>query len=348
MNTTNILISLKTAVFLLVALFLGVSSSQALDLAAVEAEWTPPGGDAPITMWGFIPDPVTCPGAPVAWDVGPLEIVTAGGNLTINLRNCLPGDPVSIIIPGQGLPSGGTAPVWTDNSVGVRVNIAQRVRSFVHEAAPNGGTATYTWNNLKSGTFMYQSGSHPAKQVHMGLYGALTVGTYADTSSEVLLVFSEIDPALHATQSAAKPLDYKPKYYLINGDTFSSADPVPVAQSGIQAKAKKKVLLRMINAGLMSHVPVMQGPHMQIIAEDGNPYPYVKEQYSLHLAAGKTIDAYWEPTKTGSYAMYDRRLSLTSNGTLGGGMLVYLDVDIKAPFPWPMFIPAMTRGGVVQ
>lgn len=342
MKRIHILHGLKMQVVLLGALFLGTATAQALDLAAVEAQWTPPEGGAPIAMWGFVADPGSCPAGPVAWDIGPLQTGNPGGSLTINLRNCL-SEPVSIVMLGQGMPSGGTAPVWTDASAGPRTGLAQRARSFVHEAAPGGGTASYTWNNLKSGTFLYQSGSHPAKQVHMGLYGALTVGTYPQASAETLLLFSEIDPALHATQSTALPLNYQPKYYLVNGDTFTGGQTVPVALAG--GKAKKKVLLRMLNAGLMSHVPVLNGPHMELVAEDGNAYPYARKQYSVMLAAGKTIDAIWQPKKTGTYALYDRRLSLTNNGALGGGMLVYLNVTIR-PFPWPAFIPAITHGGV--
>ena len=95
------------------------------------------------------------------------------------------------MIPGQ------TA-ILTPQTI-IDAQLRERVTAFTHEA-PAGGTATYTWNNLKSGTFLYQSGSHPAKQVHMGLYGALQVGTYAGTDRDILLLYSEIDPALHAIQ----------------------------------------------------------------------------------------------------------------------------------------------------
>lgn len=339
MNRKRIMLSLRTPIFLIVAVFLAATSAGAVDIAAVQAEWTPPDSPTPITMWGFIPDPGDCGSvpSPVVWDVGPLQTGNPGGSLTINLRNCLPGDSVSIVIPGQ--PATMTPQVFVDGQG------RTRVRAFTHEAAPGGGTASYTWNNLKPGTFLYQSGSNPAKQVHMGLYGALTVGTYRGAHTETLLVYSEIDPALHGpVVTTATPLTYKPKYYLVNGDAYSAAQPVPVVLSG--AKAKKNVLIRMVNAGLNTHVPVMQGPHMNILAEDGNPYPYPRVQYSVLLPAGKTLDAMWQPEKTGSYAIYDRSLSLSTNGAPGGGMLVYLNVTVRA-FPWPAFVPAMTRGNAI-
>ncbi len=321
--------SLMIPVLLMVAFFSVASPSSALNLAAVEARWIPPDSATPIRMWGFIPDPGSCPAAPAVWNVGPLQAGTPGANLTINLRNCL-SEPVSLVIPGQ---NAALTPQIIKDGQG-----RDRVRAFTNEASP-GGTASYTWNNIKAGTFLYQSGSNVAKQVHMGLYGALVVGQYNEAPNDILLLFSEIDPALHATPSTATPLTYKPKYFLINGKTYSAGQPIPVADG--DARTKNKLLIRFANAGLMHHTPVLQGPHMKIIAEDGNRYPYPREQYSVLLAAGKTIDAIWQPTESGKYALYDRSLSLSSNGAPGGGMLVYLDV----PNPWIMFVPAITGAG---
>jgi FtsP/CotA-like multicopper oxidase with cupredoxin domain len=322
--------SLMMPVLLVVAVVFAASPSSALNLAAVEARWTPPDSTTQIRMWGFIPDPGSCPAAPVAWNVGPLQTGATGANLTINLRNCLT-EPVSLVIPGQNA-------TLTPQSLPADSQGRVRVRAFTHEAAP-GGTASYTWTNIKAGTFLYQSGSNPAKQVHMGLYGALVVGQYAEVPNDLLLLFSEIDPALHATASTAAPLTYKPKYFLINGKTYSAGQPIPVADG--DARTNNKLLIRFANAGLMHHTPVLQGPHMKIIAEDGNRYPYAREQYSVLLAAGKTIDAIWNPTESGNYALYDRGMSLSSNGAPGGGMLVYLNV----PNPWIMFVPAIIGAG---
>lgn len=330
MNRTSLLKSLGIPVLLLVAFFSVAPSSFALNLAAVEARWTPPDSATPIRMWGFIADPGSCPAAPVSWNVGPLQVGAAGANLTINLRNCL-SEPVSIVIPGQNA-------ILTPQALPADALGRVRVTAFTHEASP-GGTASYTWNNIKAGTFLYQSGSNPAKQVHMGLYGALKVGQYYEAPNDVLLLFSEIDPALHATAVPATPLSYNPKYFLINGKTYSTGKPVPIVEG--EVRVTNNLLIRFVNAGLMAHTPVLQGPHMKIIAEDGNRYPYAREQYSVLLAAGKTLDAIWHPLESGKYALYDRSLSLSSNGAPGGGMLVYLDV----PFPWIMFVPAITGAG---
>jgi len=72
--------------------------------------------------------------------------------------------------------------------------------------------------------------------------------------------------------------------------------------------------------------PVVLGGHMSVVAEDGNPYPNAKSQYSLDLAAGKTLDAIGTTTADGYFPVFDRRLGLTNADTSTGGMLTYLEV----------------------
>jgi len=264
-----------------------------------------------VTMWGFglFADPeVTIPG-PI------LQVPPGDTSLTIELTNNLP-DPVSIVILGQA-------------ATGAPVVIGGRVQSFTHETAA-GGTASYTWSNLKAGTYIYQSGTHPAKQVQMGLYGAVTVHAAVGEAypgipydNEVLLFYSEIDPVLHdPTPTVAQPLNYKPEYFLINGQPYKDGVTVPLSAGDIN----QTVLIRFLNAGLKTHVPTLLGAHMSVIAEDGNLYPYPKEQYCVLLAAGKTMDALWNPTAPGTYPLYDARHYLTTGGVPYGGMLAYLEV----------------------
>lgn len=279
-------------------------ASYAVDLVAIEGQWSPDGGTTQIPMWGFAADTgQACNSLPV-WTVGPQlgDADLVAGDLTINLRNCLT-DPVSIVIPGQ--PATFT-PVRSGN----------RITAFTTEAAANGGTASYTWTGVNPGTYLYQSGSHPAKQVQMGLYGALAVGTYAGTSGDVTLLYSEIDPLLHSPPAAATPLGYKPRHYLVNGDTAS-----PALTAG---DTNQPTVLRFLNAGLDFHVPSLNGGYMSLVAEDGNLYPFPKQQYSANVAAGKTIDALWQPSSDGSHVIYDRR---------GNGMVASLTVSAGVGAP---------------
>lgn len=162
-----------------------------------------------VPMWGFAQDttgfangcadPIEVPGPA-------LTVPGVDNTLNIHVRNVGLSEPVSIVIPGQN----GTTmtPVGTnDLPMGAG---GDRVRSFTHETAI-GADGIYTWTNVKPGTFAYQSGTHPAVQIQMGLYGAMTknevdaagvlpaqaYGPSTAYGSELTVFYSEIDTVLH-------------------------------------------------------------------------------------------------------------------------------------------------------
>ena len=312
-----------------------------------------------ITMWGFAQCTANFGSCSPATVPGPEIIVPPGDNiLTVNLRNNLTGpyvEPVSLVIPGQFTT---TTPVWINHTTGAVVSIGSRpagdvtsrMRSLTHETAP-GAIGVYTWNNVKPGTYLYRSGTHQAVQIQMGLYGLMKKDAglsqaYSPTAqnpnttyqSQWTLLFSEIDPALHAPIAAGtygpnppiprpagwltSTIDFAPKYFLINGTPFSiGLAPVLAGRSG------EPLLLRFLNAGLRDYIPLIQGLHLNIIAEDGILLPYGKRQYSLLLPAGKTIDVLVTPT-AGDFPVYDRRLNLTNNLATPGGMLTFLRITL--------------------
>ena len=69
---------------------------------------------------------------------------------------------------------------------------------------------------------------------------------------------------------------------------------------------------------------------MRVVAEDGNPFAYPKEQYSLEMPAGKVFDAILKPVAEGTFPLYDAALHLTNagSGAAEGGMLAYLDIAL--------------------
>ena len=282
-----------------------------------------------VTMWGYGPEDFTanCDSATVP---GPKLVVPPNDTLVVKLRNTLP-EPSSIMIPGLSS-STPPQPVFYTDSQG-----RQRAKSMVHEAAANGGTATYTFN-ATAGTYLYQSGSHSAVQMQMGLYGAVTSESspgvaYPGVSfnNEVVLLYSEIDPALHSaitngtygTTAYKTTIDYNPKYFLVNGQPYTSL--TPDFSAGVTGE---KTLIRFLNAGLKSHVPVIQNAFLDLIAEHGSPYPFTKKQYSLLLAPGQTKDVIFTPTTADRYALYDRRLRLTNNMQTQGGLISFLNVVV--------------------
>jgi FtsP/CotA-like multicopper oxidase with cupredoxin domain len=284
-----------------------------------------------VVMWGFAQDSafgaedgqVTVPGPAIM-------VETGNSNLRIHLDNNLP-VPVSIVVSGH-VERGGMTPVYMSDG---------RMRAFTHETPPgNTSPVDYRWN-LRKGTYIYHSGSHPQMQVQMGLYGAVTrnhtfelayPGTPAYTD-EATLIFSEIDPDLHDAIAAGdygpglavtSTIGYAPKYFLINGKPFST-DPGfdPEIPLGV---IRERKLLRFINAGYKTHEPAILNVRMVQIAEDGNKVPFRKNRQALELEPMKTADFVVTPNVAGRYPIYDRRLFLSNGPDVAGGMLRYLTV----------------------
>ena len=196
----------------------------------------------------------------------------------------------------------------------------QRAQSFAAETAP-AAVGVYTWNSVRSGSFLYQSGSHPAVQVQMGLYGAVKKDfalnqAYADVNSaydlEQILFFSEIDAGLHGAVASGTyglpnstyitTIDYKPRWFLVNGSQYTTAQTV-VAGVGTE-----RVLLRMYNGGIKPHTAELLGLYMTIFAEDGSAYPFPRKQYEGFMAPGQTLDAVVTRPGPGVFHVCDRFL----------------------------------------
>ena len=308
------------------------------------------GGTTPVTMWGFAQDTAFGAGNGVVSVPGPVLKVPPGETvLRIHLDNNLP-DPISININGLLLANNG-GPVFSELGDGAVYtpgrpagNLTARVRSFGHETPPGNTSAVVYEFNLRSGTYLYSSGTNPAKQVQMGLYGALAVDaapgvayTGVPYTREVVLLYSEVDPAINAAIAAGtygpggtitSSVNRKGKYFLINGKAY---DPAALNGGGLDPVAFvdrfDKVLIRALNAGYETHVPQLLNTYVKMVAEDGNPYTYAREQYGFDLPAGKTIDAILAPAQAGRYSINDAALYLTNKGTAPpGGMLAYYKV----------------------
>jgi uncharacterized repeat protein (TIGR01451 family) len=275
-------------------------------------------GSVSVPIWGYVKDNDNnltngCPAAldSTNWSAALPALTVASADatgLTVHLRNDLP-EPTSLVIAGQGIPD--PNPVWNDGSTGARTSLTQRVRSFTHEAAFGGGIADYVWPNIKPGTYLYHSGTHPQVQVQMGLYGAVVKNAadavpavpgpaapaqaYAGVpyNKEVTLLFSEIDPAQHAAIDLGTFGTPSAPATTCPDDNHGGVMPMTSTlcykpkyflingkpfQSGDPALAdlpvRENSLLRLLNAGLRSYVPTLLGADMALIAEDGNRYQY--------------------------------------------------------------------------
>ncbi|MBN1355566.1 multicopper oxidase domain-containing protein [bacterium] len=313
----------------IIAALLATSPSPAMDvnLRAEQFVKTMPDG-VPVTMWGFAVDSAfgTEDGDPQS--PGPVIRIPHGDTtLTVYLDNNLD-EAMSLVIPGL---SAVMTPVRNGDG---------RVRSFTHETpSMNTIAGVYTWSDLRPGSYIYQSGTHPAVHIQMGLYGPMvqdeTAGqaygiTESVYDSEVILFLSEIDMDLHTAiatgnygpgQAMTSTINYHPRYYLINGMSYGpGTTPIPAGLPG------NAILLRFFNASLKSHAPLLHNTDLTIIAQDGRLMPYMRPGNSVYLPASKTADAMIYPASAGYIPVYDRMMSVTNDGEFPGGMLAYLDI----------------------
>jgi FtsP/CotA-like multicopper oxidase with cupredoxin domain len=186
-------------------------------------------------MWGF------SEGAKPFQHPSPVLCVNEGETVMVILHNTLARD-VSLMFPGQENVLADGAPAQPQFDGGGALT------SLTNVAAANGGSMTYSFVASRPGTFVYQSGTDPAVQVRMGLFGALVVRpaagpyfVYDDSAlpqtskfneavgGEILMLQSEIDPALNEALNQAvvsgRPFkfnlnNYHPRYWLLNGRGF--------------------------------------------------------------------------------------------------------------------------------
>jgi FtsP/CotA-like multicopper oxidase with cupredoxin domain len=160
---------------------------------------------------------------------GPVLCVNEGDTVTVILNNTLTED-VSIMFPGQEAVQANGAPAQP------QFNGTGTLTSLTDVAAAGGGSVSYTFVATHPGSFIYESGTNPQKQVRMGLFGALVVRpamgsnfvyNRADSQftpqEDFMVLLSEIDPYQHQAAEANQSYNlnnYHPRYWLINGRGF--------------------------------------------------------------------------------------------------------------------------------
>ena len=335
------------------ALASGPVSAEIYDLCAVAGTKVLPDGTS-VPVWGYAQD--TGAGCPATPEIPGPALTVTDGTLTINLTNNLP-VPTSIVIPGQALPTPNSGPTWSDGTTGSRGgDLAKRVRSYGTETAP-AATGSYSWTVERSGSFIYHAGTHPQKQVYMGLYGAVTQDAIAGEvypgvayDKEVTLFYSDIDPAFNSAVAAGTLTTANgrhPSWFLINGEPYQAGMlPISTDDDGVTPLAAgDNILVRFISAATEKHVPVFQGLHGEIHGEDGFQYNWQagamvmgaspRAQYSVGLPPLKTKDMIITPQAAGAYAVYDGNGYMTNpsdpanpddGGDTVGGMLRFLSL----------------------
>jgi FtsP/CotA-like multicopper oxidase with cupredoxin domain len=250
---------------------------------------------------------------------GPVLCVNEGDHVTVILHNTLP-DDASVVFPGQPAVLADGAPSQPE------VNGSGRVTSLTKTAAAGGGTVTYSFVATNPGTYLYESGTNPEKQVRMGLFGALVVRpamgeTFAynradsefTPGEEFMVLLSEIDPYQHQAVEQGKSFNmnrYHPRYWLINGRGFpdsiadNGASWLPTQPYGALAQIygydatdhPLPGMARYLNVGTEDYPFHPHGNNGLVIGRDGRPLEGPAEEdlsfekFAINIGPGQTWD----------------------------------------------------------
>jgi FtsP/CotA-like multicopper oxidase with cupredoxin domain len=263
------------------------------DLVASSGTIDTPDGNS-VFMWSY------SPAGGHFQSPGPVLCTTQGQTVVVNLHNNLP-EATSIVFPGQ------------DGTVTAGAGSAGLLTT---EVAP-GGDLSYSFTAGLPGTYLYESGSDVAKQIEMGLAGALVVrptlgddyaygaGTQFAPGREYVLLLSDIDPDLHHAVEVGGTYDVntlRNRYFAINGREFpdtiqdNGSALLPNQPYGALVRLQpntatdtRPALIRMINVGAVNHPFHPHGNHTRQIAQDGRLVAST-EHFGETIGSGQTED----------------------------------------------------------
>jgi FtsP/CotA-like multicopper oxidase with cupredoxin domain len=269
-------------------------STRTFDLVASAGTIDTPDGNS-VFMWSY------SPAGGHFQSPGPVLCANQGESVVVHLQNNLP-EATSIVFPGQdgAVAAAGGAP------------------GLMTTEAAAGGGVTYSFSAGQPGTYLYESGTDIAKQIEMGLAGALVVRptlgadyAYADASTrfaparEYLLLLSDIDSDLHHAVETGAPYDLnalRNRYFAINGREFpdtiqdNGSALLPNQPYGALVRLQpnspadnRPALIRMINVGAVNHPFHPHGNHTTEIAQDGRLIAST-EHFGETIGSGQTED----------------------------------------------------------
>jgi FtsP/CotA-like multicopper oxidase with cupredoxin domain len=250
---------------------------------------------------------------------GPVLCVNEGDTVTVILHNSLP-EASSVSFPGQHDVLADGKPAQP------QVNGGGTVTSLTDVAAADGGTVTYSFVASNPGSYLYESGTDPEKQVRMGLFGALIVRpamgadfayNRADSKfnpdEEFMVLLSEIDPYQHQKVEQGLSFNmnnYHPRYWLVNGRGFpdsiadNGASWLPTQPYGALAQVNPydptdhplPGVARYLNVGTEDYPFHPHGNNGLVIGRDGRPLEGPAgqdlsfEKFAINIGPGQTWD----------------------------------------------------------
>lgn len=193
---------------------------------------------------------------------GPEIRVREGDRVRVTLVNHL---PVATTIHWHGV----NVPQEMDGPAGLN-----------QAAVEPGETFVYDFIATPAGTRWYHSHTDVATQVMLGLYGAFIIEPKNETTqydrdhTYILAEWdNELTPDVATGDAPRGPRDQLLRGGELGTDLFLMNGRIHEAIPPIMVKEGEDVLIRLINAGTMSHPFHIHGHSFRIVATDGNPVP---------------------------------------------------------------------------
>ena len=220
---------------------------------------------------------------------------------------------------------------------------------------------TYHFVARQPGTYWYHCHESAAEHIQMGMYGAFVILPKGDPhraypgtpafDKQYTFVLSDMDSGLHGQDDAnlhqggdnVNWTQYRPNYFFINGKIWPAIMNDP--NSFIHATVGQRILVRLINAGYVTHAIHSHGFHFQVIGTDGRKLAQPYEKDTILLGAAERYDIIFNLNQAGRYMFHDHFEQATTNdGVSMGGMTTFINVDNRDgtnPVPMDQFMRNM-------
>lgn len=211
--------------------------------------------------------------------------------------------------------------------------VIQGVTSDAAAIAP-GGSKLYSFTASTAGTYLYSDTLNSNINREMGMYGALRVGPVGGGNTawtggpafsfHRTWVVSEMDKTrwndVAGSGGTVSTSVYKPNYFLINGR--GGFDGMMAADTTIDGNVTQTALVRIVNAGQLSHSLHFHGNHFQVLTLNGvrQSSPY-QELDVINVPPLGTADVLYYLNQPGDYPMHVHTAQMeTANGVYLNGV----------------------------
>lgn len=244
---------------------------------------------------------------------GPRIAITEGDRIRINFRNNLP-EPTTVHWHGLIVPNEMDGPA-----------------DIVQDPVPPGGTFTYEYTVIQSGTYFYHTHASADRQQGLGLYGALIVqpkdpAARIETDHDYTIQLQEWLKRRWLTYPAMNMEGALPNFFTINGKSYPDTDV-------IRMKVGETVRLRFVgsNNNFIHPMHVHGGPYT-VVAIDGEMLAPEKryEADTVNVGPGQRVDVVWKARLPGKWLVHCHIPHHTTNNNVetkgGGGLTMYIEV----------------------